>query len=75
MAAVTMERTIEEIIAGWRDGELDGPAGPLFDEGFTVQEITATGGGGGTMPGSLGNMCSALTGSYDPCKGVYYQCC
>lgn len=70
MAALTMERTVEEIVAGWRDGELEGPAGPLFNEGYTPYEITAT---GGQM--SLSPEFSEMSGSYDPCKGMWYWCC
>ncbi len=74
MATATMERTVEEIIAGWRDGDLDGPVGPVFSEGFAVQEITATG-GGGWDPWSGAQTYSEMSGSYDPCKNIHYYCC
>lgn len=70
MSNATLERTVDDVIAGWRDGDLDGnPAGPLFSEGYAAQEITMTGAGGTGMP------FSEMSGSYDPCTGMYWNCC
>ena len=70
MATMTMERSVEEIVAGWRDGELDGPAGPVLGEGYVAQEITATG-----TPVTSAMPYSDWSGSYDPCSGMWWMCC
>ena len=74
MATVTMERSVEEIVAGWRDGGLeDGPAGPLYSHDYAVQEITATGTGGcGLVTSTSLTMVSAHG---DPCSKEAKACC
>ncbi len=59
MPVLAPER-VERIVDAWRKGvdtgELENPAGPLFDiGGFAEYDITMTGGGGGTGgPGTTG---------------------
>lgn len=78
MAVMIAERTVEEItvgeiIARLRDGE-DGPGGALFSHRYSVQEITATGGGGGC--GFFTSTTSTLVSHPDnPCSAHAFDCC
>jgi hypothetical protein len=49
VSVLAPERTVDDIVAGWRrDPDADGPvnpAGPLFADQYTEFEITMTGGG------------------------------
>ncbi|WP_343950122.1 DUF6229 family protein [Nonomuraea longicatena] len=51
---VTRERP-EELVAAWRTGEHDSPAGPLLPGPYTESEITMTGLG---QSGQCGTVCS-----------------
>jgi hypothetical protein len=71
MATATAVRTVDEVIAGWRDGDLDGnPAGPVFSEGYALQEITMTGGSLSGAPGA-----SLKSMSFNECTGEWWWCC
>lgn len=55
------ERTVEEIVAGWRLGldpdGFDNPAGPLYFSGYAESEITRTG-GTSADPLTMGSWCT-----------------
>ncbi len=72
MATLAPERTVDEVVAGWRRGRHEdgpeNPAGPVYaGGGYVEHEITMTGSGPGT--------CSEMSMSYDPVTGETYYCC
>ena len=57
-----MKERAQDIVAGWRAGDVDGPAGPLFPSGeYAEHELTMTG-----HSGKCGTVCTYSQGR---------QCC
>jgi hypothetical protein len=62
MSVATPERTVDEIVAGWRRGldedGLENPAGPLFFDEYAEFDLTRTG-GATKDPFTMGSVCTA----------------